>query len=413
MVLYANSAFERITGYSKGEIVGLCCDELFGFAGEPEKWEPVKRALDTDAEANVTFECIKKNGDRFWNNILVAPVRDIDATVTHHVGVLSDVSAIVNYQAELQHQARYDALTGLPNRAALDERLNDAIARARESGDMVSVLFLDLDRFKEVNDSLGHRVGDALLAEMAKRLSAVVCSTDLVARYGGDEFMVIAERSSSGQLVPLVERLVASMTEPLRVAQQERYVEVSVGISIFPQDGNDADTLIRNADPAMYHAKDKGRNGYYFYETELNRAAADKLTLSTKLRRAVKVEALHLAYQPQIDMVTERLCGVEALARWTDDELGPVSPAVFIPVAEEIGIIAQLGEWVLRAACRQARAWLDEGIDCVRISVNVSPIQFERADLVKTVRQAARGGMPTGEHAGTGSHGGRSHAQRG
>lgn len=388
VVLYANAAFERITGYRNDEVVGKGCDELFGIAGEPEKWGPVKAALDGETEANVTLLCNNKTGDKFWNNILVAPVRDVTGDVTHHVGVMSDVSALVNYQSELQYQAKYDALTGLPNRAALDERLHDAIARAGESGTEVSVLFLDLDRFKEVNDSLGHRVGDALLAQMAKRLVQVVGESDLVARYGGDEFMVVAEHSDALQLVPMVKRIIASMTEPLLVAQQDLYVEVSVGVSTFPHDGTDADTLIRNADAAMYLAKDNGRNGYQYYRPELNRAAADKLKLSTKLRRAVKTGSLSVAYQPQIDMATGRLCGAEALARWTDDELGVISPAVFIPLAEESGLIIQIGEWVLHAACAQARAWLNVGVDCVRMSVNVSPVQMERSNLVETVRNA-------------------------
>ena len=388
VVLYANSAFEQITGYTNDEVVGRGCDDLFGLEGEPEKWVPIRAALDGETEANVTLLCIKKTGEKFWNNILVAPVRDEAGQVTHHVGVMSDVSALVNYQAELQHQARYDVLTGLPNRAALDERLENAIARARESGTEVSVLFLDLDRFKQVNDSLGHRVGDALLSQMAKRLLQVVRTSDLVARYGGDEFMVIAEHSDAPQLVPMVKRIIASMTEPLRVAQHDLYVEVSVGISTFPHDGLDADTLIRNADAAMYLAKDNGRNGYQYYRPELNRAAADKLTLSTKLCRAVKCGALTVAYQPQIDMRTGRICGAEALARWTDDELGAISPAVFVPIAEESGLIIQIGEWMLDAACSQARAWLDVGVDCIRMSVNVSPVQLERSNLIETVRNA-------------------------
>ncbi|QIE29316.1 bifunctional diguanylate cyclase/phosphodiesterase [Caballeronia sp. SBC2] len=387
-VLYANAAFERITGYAKDEVVGVGCDVLFGIAGEPKKWDPVREALDQNIEANVTLRCLKKDGEPFWNNVLVAPVRDGDGRVTHHVGVMSDVTALVNYQSELQHQAHYDGLTGLPNRAALEGRLNDAIVRARDSGGEVSVMFLDLDRFKQVNDSLGHRVGDAVLAQMAERLRRVIRSADLVARYGGDEFMVVAERPSGAQLGPMVARLLASMAEPLRVSEQELYVEVSIGISTFPHDGIDADTLIRNADAAMYLAKESGRNGFQYYRSELNRAAADKLTLSTKLRRAVNAEALHIDYQPQIDMVTGRLCGAEALLRWSDSELGNVAPAIFIPLAEEIGLVSKLGDWVLRAACSQARVWLDEGLDCVRMSVNVSPLQLERSDLVKTVCEA-------------------------
>ena len=388
LVLYANSAFEQITGYKSDEFVGQGCDELFGFEGEPEKWAPVRAALDGNTEANVTLLCVKKTGEKFWNNILVAPVRDDSGQVTHHVGVMSDVSALVNYQAELQRQARFDVLTGLPNRAALDERLEGAISRAREAGSEVSVLFLDLDRFKQVNDSLGHRVGDTLLAQMAKRLLQVVGTFDFVARYGGDEFMVIAEHSDALQLLPTVKRIIASMTQPLRVAQHDLYVEVSVGISTFPHDGLDADTLIRNADAAMYLAKDNGRNGYQHYRPELNRAAADKLTLSTKLRRAVRANLLDVVYQPQVDMATGGLCGAEVLARWTDDEWGVISPTVFVPLAEESGLIIEIGEWVLHAACAQARAWLEVGVDCVRMSVNVSPVQLERSNLVETVRKA-------------------------
>lgn len=388
VVLYANSAFEQITGYTHDEVAGRGCNELFGLEGEPEKWDSIRAALDGNSEANVTLLCVKKTGEKFWNNILVAPVKDDSGHVTHHVGVMSDVSALVNYQAELRRQARFDALTGLPNRAALDERLEGAIARAREAGSEVSVLFLDLDRFKQVNDSLGHKVGDALLAQVAKRLLQVVRTSDLVARYGGDEFLVVAEHSDALQLVPTVKRIIASMTEPLRVAQHDLYVEVSVGISTFPHDGLDADTLIRNADAAMYLAKDNGRNGYQYYRPELNRAAANRLTLSTKLRRAIRAKSMSVAFQPQIDMATGSLCGAEALARWTDDEWGVISPAVFVPLAEESDLIVEIGEWVLHAACAQARAWLDVGVDCVRMSVNVSPVQLERSNLVETVRKA-------------------------
>lgn len=389
VVLYANPAFERMTGYANQEAVGRRCDQLLGMSGEQPEWVSISAALDGgETEANVTLPCMTKTGEKFWTHMLVAPVRDTSGKVTHHVGVMNDVSALVNYQAELQHQARYDTLTGLPNRAALDERLREAIARARDSGTQVSVLFLDLDRFKQVNDSLGHRVGDALLAQMARRLLDLVAVPDLVARYGGDEFMIIAEHDDVHVLAPMIERIIASMAEPLRVSQQELYVEVSVGISTFPHDGSDADTLVRNADAAMYLAKDNGRNGYQYYRPELNSAAADKLTLSTKLRRAVRTGALSVVYQPQVDMASGRLCGAEALARWTDDELGVVSPAVFVPIAEESGLIVQIGEWVLHTACAQARAWLGVGVDCIRMSVNVSPIQLERSNLVETVRNA-------------------------
>ena len=390
VIIFANAAFERITGYSFKDVAGVDCDSLFGIAGEAQKWEGVRHAMDGNTETNVTLRCTRKSGERFWANVLIAPVRDDNGQATHHVGVVSDVTALVEYQARLQHQARYDALTELPNRSELDERLAEAIRRASGTGGQVSVLFVDLDRFKEVNDLLGHRVGDALLASVAKRVQRLVGATDLVARYGGDEFIIVAERSNDQQLKPMLDRLIAAMTEPFHTGEQELYVEASIGISTYPQDGADADTLIRNADAAMYLAKAHGRNGYQFYRPELNRSAAQKLQLSTRLKRAVKAQGLRVAYQPQIDMVTGRLFGVEALLRWHDAELGVVSPAVFIPLAEETGMIRAIGEWVLRTACMQARTWRDQGLPPIRVSVNVSPLQLERSDLVGVVRSALK-----------------------
>ncbi|HEX7913466.1 MAG TPA: EAL domain-containing protein [Paraburkholderia sp.] len=388
IVMFANPAFERITGYSAGDVTGADCDALFNLNQEPQKWAEVRHAMNSNTEANVTLLCVRKNGEQFWNNVLVAPVRDEEGRVTHHVGVMSDVTALVEYQARLEHQARYDALTELPNRTLLDERLGEAIGRASEAGSQVSVMFLDLDRFKEVNDSLGHRVGDTLLASVAKRLQRLVRSNDLVARYGGDEFIIVAARSGGEQLVPMLERVITAMTEPFYAGERELFVEASIGVSTYPQDGADTDTLIRNADAAMYLAKSRGRNGYQFYRPELNRAAAERLQLSTRLRRAVKAKALQVAYQPQIDMLTGRIFGAEALLRWRDDELGVVSPAVFIPIAEETGLIQGLGEWVLRTACEQACRWREQGFPPIRVSVNVSPLQLERSDLVNVVRAA-------------------------
>lgn len=386
VVTFVNPAFERITGYSPADVTGADCETLFGMAGEAQKWVSVRHAMDSNTEANVTLFCTRKSGERFWVNVLAAPVRDGNGEVTHHVGVMSDVTALVEYQTRLQHQARYDGLTDLPNRTYLNEHLTETIQRAIRSDGQVSVLFLDLDRFKVVNDSLGHRVGDALLVCVAKRLQQLVRSSDLVARYGGDEFIIIVEPSSDGQLISMLDRLIAGVAEPFQVGERELYVEASIGISTYRQDGDDADTLIRNADAAMYLAKAHGRSGYQFYRPELNRAAAEKLQLSSRLKRAVKNQGLQVAYQPQIDMVTGRVQGVEALLRWHDAELGVVSPAIFVPVAEETGLIQGIGEWVLRTACLQAARWRDAGLTPIRVSVNVSPLQLEQSDMVSIVR---------------------------
>ena len=390
VIHYVNAAFERMTGYARQEVVGADWEKLYSLANEEGTWTLIRDALNEGTEQNSTIRCVRKDGTNFWNNVMVAPVRSPEGHVGHHVGIMSDVSAIVEYQAELQRQASYDSLTGLPNRATLELRLEEAIVRSKVSGEEVAVLFLDLDRFKQVNDSLGHRVGDELLTHMARRLSIAIRATDIVARYGGDEFVIIAERSSAARLIPMLNRIVASMTEPFRLAGHELYVEVSIGISTFPQDGPDTDTLLRNADAAMYLAKENGRNGYQHYRPELNRTAADRLKLSNKLRRAVKVNALRVVYQPQFDMVTGRLCGAEALVRWTDEEFGAVPPTVFIPIAEETGAILKLGEWVLRTACLQAKAWIDVGEDSTPVSVNVSPVQLERSEFVELVREVLK-----------------------
>ncbi|EEA03575.1 diguanylate cyclase/phosphodiesterase [Burkholderia sp. H160] len=290
----------------------------------------------------------------------------------------------------LEHQAKYDALTDLPNRVLLDERLSESLVRAAATGQNVSVLFLDLDRFKDVNDSLGHRIGDLLLKAVARRLQRLLDATDFVARYGGDEFVIVAERADARELTEMLDRLIREMSEPYSIGEHELYLEASIGVSTFPQDGAKPELLTRNADAALYVAKSRGRNGYQFYEPELSRAAAEKLRLTTRLRRAAKANELYLAYQPQVDMKTGRIVGAEALLRWHDEELGEVSPAAFIPLAEETGLIQNIGTWVLRQACLQANAWVRAGLPPVRISVNVSPLQLERADLPGVVRSALR-----------------------
>jgi len=394
-VTYANHAFEKMTGLRFEEIAGADFGTLFAGQHAADHWREVQAALQSDAEANITLQCRRNDGDIYWTNMLVAPVPDPNGKVTHHVAIMSDVTAVIRYQAELKHQAEYDPLTGLPNRKQLDERLADALRRAALTDETVAVIFLDLDHFKEVNDSLGHRVGDALLAQIARRLERVVAGSGTVARYGGDEFMVIVAGPRGSDVVPLLDALLAVMSEPVRVAGHELFVEGSMGISVFPSDGADADTLIRNADAAMYLAKQNGRNQYQFYRPELSEGAASRLRISTRLRRAFKHGGLSVLYQPQFDMATGEMNGAEALLRWTDAELGEVSPAVFIPIAEDTGLIRGIGEWVLREACSEGARWNSTPRKRIRVSVNVSPLQLEHSDLVDQVSGALRdAGLP-------------------
>jgi diguanylate cyclase (GGDEF)-like protein len=289
-------------------------------------------------------------------------------------------------QKQLTYQATFDTLTALPNRAYLQKRLNTLISNARDASTDLSVLFVDLDRFKQVNDSLGHAFGDALLAELGLRLKGAAGNGNLVGRYGGDEFLIIAKHNDPEQILDLLSRIFEAMGKPVHINDHELFIEVSVGISTFPTDGSDADALIRNADAAMYLAKSEGRNGHRFYRAELSRTAAGKLHLSMRLRRAVIDNLLTVVYQPQVNMVTGKMVGVEALLRWRDDELGVVSPAVFIQTAEDTGVIHRLGEQVLRQACEQARGWYDAGLGQVKLSVNVSPVQLAHANFLNIVQ---------------------------
>ncbi len=295
---------------------------------------------------------------------------------------------------QIRHLAFHDGLTGLPNRRLFLEHLGAALARARRRGHLVAVLFLDLDHFKRVNDSLGHQPGDELLRNIAARLQRTVRSEDcvargdpgehpeMVARLGGDEFIVLLPEIASPQGAGVVARRILDvLSEPCQVAGHEIYASASVGISLYPTDGEDELSLIRGADAAMYHAKDQGRNNFQFYSEALNVAALERLSLENKLRRAVERGELRLHYQPQFDGRSGALVGFEALVRWTDPELGPVSPATFIPVAEEGGLILAIGEWTLREACHQIRRWTRMGLPPCFVAVNVSAIQIRRQNL--------------------------------
>ncbi|WP_052408854.1 sensor domain-containing protein [Paraburkholderia acidipaludis] len=399
-VRYVNRAFEKLTGLRFEEVVGKDFGTLFAAHDTPEgaavemanhvanSWAEVQAALQSDADANLTLQCRHRDGDLYWINMLVAPVPAPNGKVTHHVAIMSDVTAVIRYQAELERQAQYDTLTGLPNRKQLDDKLAAALQRAARSGDTVAVIFLDLDHFKEVNDSLGHRIGDALLGQIARRLERMIGSRGTVARYGGDEFMVVTEGIARNEVAALLDELLVVMTEPVRISAHELFIEASMGISVFPTDGADADTLIRNADAAMYLAKHNGRNQYQFYRPELSEAAASRLRVSTRLRRAFKNGELNVMYQPQFDMASGGIVGAEALLRWTDAELGEVSPAVFIPLAEDTGLIRAIGEWVLREACSEGARWNAMPGSRIRVSVNVSPLQLEHSDLVDQVSRA-------------------------
>ncbi|MCC7276924.1 MAG: EAL domain-containing protein [Chromatiaceae bacterium] len=397
-----NRAFTDITGYPEGEVIGQPFDKLGSDRQEPAFYRAIWRAMaETGGWRGEVWnrrreDDIPRPDDGYPVWLTLSPVRDASGDLTQCVGVFTDISPLKNYQAQLEHLAHHDPVTGLANRLLLSARLEHALQTAEREAEVLAVIFIDLDRFKRVNDSLGHNLGDDLLKAIAARFQTVVREDDTLARLGGDEFVVLAEHLPSWEEAALqAHRLVKALAAPLRLGAHELYVSASMGISIYPRDGQAVETLLQNADAAMYRAKDRGRDNYQFYSEDMTNAALERILLEGKLRKALELDQLRLYYQPQIDLRTGGLIGVEALARWPHPEEGLIPPSRFIPVAEDTGLIGELGTWVLREACRQGRAWLDAGLAVGRVAVNVSGLQIQRGDLLARVHEAlADSGLP-------------------
>ncbi|HJV83996.1 MAG TPA: EAL domain-containing protein [Noviherbaspirillum sp.] len=385
-VEYVNSAFERITGYSASEVIGHSLRFLHAPEREQPGLEAIRTLVQEQREGHAIVRNYRKDGTPFWSDVHIAPVRNDAGEVSHFVAAKYDITAMKNYEEELEFQANRDALTGLANRNLLRDRLGQAIAYAARYDHLVWVVFINLDRFKLVNDTLGFEAGDALLVKIAERLKAAVRDTDTVGRLSGDEFvLVLPERTGEILAATAVQRMIDAVTAPLSIGGQEIFPSCSVGVAAFPADGGDAEILVKHAHIAMYRAKESGSNNFQFYAPEMNERAVERLRIESDLRNALDRNEFLLHYQPQVDLRSGRIIAAEALIRWRHPELGMVPPARFIGLAEETGLIQPIGAWVLRTACRQNKAWHDAGLGHPRVAVNLSVRQFAQEDLVQSI----------------------------
>jgi len=385
---------QNIFGWSADEILGMALTDnpmIHGDDVEAILGLVTKLMTGLEPRATSLTRNYRKNGDVIWCEWYHSGLLGDDGQVVSILSFVQDVSSRIQAEERLQYMATRDALTGLPNRLLLHERLTQAIAQARRNGRRVGVLFIDLDRFKNVNDTLGHRIGDELLKHVTQALSAALRETDLLARLGGDEFMVIVEDFDDPQVLGrIAQKLLDAIAQPFTIEEHDIYVTSSIGIAVYPDDSDDPDELLKHADVAMYRSKDLGRNTYQFLDANLAEHRLKQHTLETALRGALKDGILRLHYQPVVRITDRAIVGAEALLRWTDPEHGVVPPTVFIPLAEESGLIHALGEWVLRTAATQCVAWRKAGMP-LTISVNLSAKQFYREDLAQRVSEIVRG----------------------
>jgi len=388
-ILAVNPAFTRLTGYTINEIRGANPNILASGQTPTETYRAMWTALDQAGYWQGEIVDRRKDNTLYPKWMAISAVHDVEGNITHYIASFTDITERKMAEAQISQLAYHDTLTGLLNRFSLKSQLEQALAMAHRDQRALAVMFLDMDRFKTINDTLGHAVGDKLLMEVANRLRNSVRESDIVARPGGDEFVVVlTEVEDATAAARLADKILQVLGQRYRLGKNELHSTVSIGLAFYPNDGDDGETLMKNADTAMYHAKSQGRNNIQFFTAEMNQAAVKRLMLDQDLREAVETKQFELHYQPQLDSRNGRTVGVEALVRWRHPRNGLVSPAEFIPVAEETGLILQLGEWVLDEACRQLRIWRDDGIKDVTMAVNLSAHQLHAPVLLAQVAHA-------------------------
>jgi len=401
VIEYINPEFSAITGYRPEEMVGHTPALLKSGHTDTEAYGKLWTRISGGHDWRGEFRNLKKNGDSYWAATSISPIRDQDGAITHYLGIAEDISERKEAEQQIEHLAHFDSLTELPNRALFRAQAKQILAGARRHTNPVAMLMLDLDDFKDVNDSLGHAVGDELLKLVATRLHAAMREGDIVARLGGDEFTVILPDIGGLDAVDnAVRRLVEIISQPYILEDLDLYVSASIGVAMYPEDGQDVDELLKHADLAMYRAKSRGRGTYNFFMTSMDHEVQQRKTIETAMRVALDNGEFYLVYQPQIDARDHRVIGAEALLRWNHPEHGSMSPTEFIPVAERSGLIVPIGEWVLEQACMQAKRWLDRGVSSMTVAVNLSPVQFKHHDLLGMIGDVLKrtGLPPSGLH---------------
>ncbi|MBX8607923.1 EAL domain-containing protein [Pseudomonas cichorii] len=391
LIVHVNRAFMEITGYQADEVLGFNPSKFKSGRHGPEFYRQMYRSILSAGQWSGEIWNRRKSGDIYpqWQSI--RGIKDQDGQIRHFVAVFSDITAIKRSERELAQLAHYDALTDLPNRLLFTDRATQALAHARSSKRGCALLLIDLDHFKNINDSLGHSVGDQVLKAVAERLKGLFDSELTLARLGGDEFALLVKNcQQTVQAAALAQQIIDSFKKPFLLDEHELFMTASIGISLFPGDASTVVQLLRNADSALFKAKSDGREGYALYTEELTAHAQQRVELASELHRAIEQQELRVFYQPIHDLQNSHIKGVEALVRWEHPRRGMVSPGEFIPIAEQSGLIADIDAWVLSTACRQMRAWLEEGVNLSFVAVNISSRLFSHGDLDLQVAQVLR-----------------------
>lgn len=387
-IVAANAAFTKLTGYTIEEVLGEDPKILSSGKTPQAVYEQMWKALSEQNAWEGELWDRRKNGEVYPKWLSISVIRDQHERVTNYIGNFNDISERKASEERFLRLAYHDALTNLPNRLSLHERLEQTINLSKRNSQKFALLLIDLDRFKAINDTLGHHVGDLLLIEVARRLSMSVRESDTVARLGGDEFVVVLTAiESAADAADVADKIVQAVSAPYLIAGNDLRTSPSIGICFYPDDATEIGMLLKSGDVAMYHAKAKGRGNYQFFTEEMNQAVMQRQSMEADLRTALERKQFVLYYQPQLDLNSGKLTGVEALVRWQHPTRGLVAPMEFIPVAEEMGLIVQLGSWVLREACRQLKQWQKAGMTNIRMSVNLSALQFLDKNLAEHIQE--------------------------